>query len=130
MSGERRRILHASVEQQDRARGISRKQLSHCLSTLFIIRLSKCDPRRAVSSSSSSRVGDKLSRSVKEWTRLPVLPRFFTLLLLLLDKPCKLPAVVADVDRLLRPMSRRPASLQALSAVLVTLKPATFSARF
>ena len=46
------------------------------------------------------------------WTRSAVLHCFFTLLLLLLDKPCRLPAVAADVDRLLRLMSRRPASLQ------------------
>ena len=57
---------------------------------------------------------------------LPVLPGFFTLLLLLLDQSCWLPAVAADVDRLLRLMSRRPASFQTegFSAVLVTLKPA------
>ena len=42
--------LQASIEQQDRARDISRKQLSHCLSTLFLKRLSKCDPQRSVSS--------------------------------------------------------------------------------
>ena len=49
-----------------------------------------------------------------------MLPRFFTLLLLLLDKPCRLPAVAADVDRLLRLMSGRPASLQCSACYLKT----------
>ena len=82
-------------------------------------RLSKRYPQRAVASSSSSCRGPN-PPSIKVWTLLPVLLRFFTLLLLLLDQSCWLPAVAADVDRLLRLMSRRPASLQCSACYLET----------
>ena len=85
-----------------------------------IRRLSKSDPQRAVSRSLSSRVGGPTPPSVKVWTLVPGLPRFFTLLLLLRDQSCWLPAVAAEVDRLLRLMSRRPASLQCSACYLKT----------
>ena len=89
--------------------------MSHCLSTLFITppsNLSKSDPAESRSIQLAQSCRGATPRSVKVWTRLPVLPRFFMLLLLLFDKPCRLPAVAADVHRLLRIMNMRPASLQ------------------
>ena len=69
------------------------KQLSHCLFSLLITPsaiLSRSNPQRAVSSSSSSRVGDQLARfgkvSGRSMSFLSFVLYRFMLLLLLLDK--------------------------------------------
>ena len=113
----RRRVLQASLE-QERARGNSRKQLSHCLSSLIYHAALANAIRRELFHLARQSCRGPTPRSVRARTRLPVLPRFFTLLLLVLDKPCRLHAVAADVDRLLRLMGRRPASPQCSACYL------------